>query len=115
MSNEFDIVQRKVGGVLIIEVAGHLNSTTSPDFQSIILGEIAGGASRILIDCAQLVYISSAGLRALMLAVRELKPIGGVLGLTSLQEHLVKSLKVSGILNMFEIFDDTDGALAKLG
>ena len=75
------------------------------------MGEIAGGAQRILIDCANLVYISSAGLRALMLAVRELKPSGGSLGLTSLQEHLVKSLEVSGILGMFQVFEDTDKAL----
>lgn len=114
MESAFGISQRKVDDVLIIEVTGHLNSTTSHNFQSLVLQEIEGGASRILIDCANLVYISSAGLRALMLAVRELKPIGGMLGLTSLQEHLVKSLKVSGILGMFEVYEDTDGALSRL-
>ena len=114
MSTDFKMSQRQVADVLIIEVEGHLNSTTSQDFQTAVLGEISNGASRILIDCADLVYISSAGLRALMLAVRELKPNGGTLGLASLQEHLVKSLNVSGILGMFDVFDDVDKALAAI-
>ncbi len=114
MSINFDMAQRKVDNVLVIEVSGHLNSTTSPDFQTVVLGEISGGARRILIDCADLVYISSAGLRALIIAIRELKPLGGILGLSSLQDHLLKSLEVSGILDMFDVFEDGEGALAKM-
>ena len=109
-----DIEQKTVDDVLVISIVGHLDTNTSPVFETAVLEQIDKGARRVVNDCERLVYISSAGLRALMMAVRKLKPIGGKLGLSSIQEHLANSLKISGILTLFSVFDTLDIAIEKL-
>ena len=106
-----DIQKLTKQGVHVLSVSGHLDTRTSDEFQEILLEEIDGGARQVVIDCTDLTYISSSGLRALMVGVRRLKPIGGRLGLCTLRPHLADSLQISGILGLFSVFETVDEAV----
>lgn len=62
--------------VVIVGVEGRLDSTTSSRLEDELLGLIAKAEHRLILDCSRLVYISSAGLRAVLLAAKRLKNAG---------------------------------------
>ena len=109
-----DIQKITKQGVHVLAIQGHLDTRTSDEFQTALLDEIDNGARQLVIDCTDLSYISSSGLRALMVGVRRLKPIGGRLGLCTLRPHLADSLQISGILELFSVFDTVDDAVKAL-
>lgn len=59
--------------ITVLHVDGNLDSTSSPEFQSMALKLIDEGARYILVDLAQAPFVSSAGLRALHTLFNELR------------------------------------------
>jgi len=67
---------------------------------------------RIVIDLAQVTYIDSAGLAALILAMQEVEANGGNFFLAGLRETMRSILETSRLDQIFQIFPDVDAALA---
>jgi anti-anti-sigma factor len=59
-----------VGDFLVLRPAGRLDNATSPDFQARLLSAVAGPCD-VIIDFTGIEYISSGGLRALILAAKQ--------------------------------------------
>ena len=71
-----DIQKTKEGENLLISVSGRLDTTTSPELETIIKEEMADTSS-LTIDMENLEYISSAGLRVLLLAQKAMNEKDG--------------------------------------
>jgi hypothetical protein len=72
---------------------GRIDSATGPAFEKDVLRQIEEGKRRMLLDFAELVYISSAGLRVVLLAAKRMKSAGGKLAqLGGLGIHLIRKL-----------------------
>ena len=67
------IQDHKVGAAVVVEVAGRLDSVTSSELEKEILSQLQSGENNLLIDFAGLDYISSAGLRVLLMAAKKAK------------------------------------------
>jgi anti-anti-sigma factor len=63
-----EMTEQKAAGVLTLSLSGRLDATTAKAFEEKVIGEIESGERRIVIDLAQLDYVSSAGLRVFFLA-----------------------------------------------
>ena len=61
-----EIGERRDGNILVLQPVGRIDNDTSPDFQSRLLSGLTAGAT-VLVDFSAVEYISSAGLRALMM------------------------------------------------
>ena len=72
-----EIVENKQDEILIFKLKGRLDSKTSPDFEEMILGAINDGANIIHVDLEELEYISSAGIRVILKAYKNLKQLDG--------------------------------------
>lgn len=107
-----NIEQNKIDDVLVVRVEGQVNTETSDDLREAVFGTIDKGARRVVIDCSGLTYISSAGLRALMLIGSKLKPLGGTIGLSSLQNEIQKHMEDTGFLGLFTVYKNIDEAVA---
>lgn len=66
-----EIRQSRFGDYLVLHAAGRIDTQTSETFQTELLAAIADSGTDIIIDFAQVEYISSAGFRALMTAARQ--------------------------------------------
>ena len=73
-----ELQSRADRGVLVIRVTGRLDSTTSEALETEVRRQFEAGHARVVFDLAALEYISSAGLRVLMLAARELRGKGSL-------------------------------------
>jgi anti-anti-sigma factor len=62
-----EITKTVNGEVVILSLKGRLDTTTAPDLQDAVVPEINSGKN-VRLDFAQLAYVSSAGLRVLLVA-----------------------------------------------
>lgn len=90
----------------IAEVKGRVDTSTAPDFQKLILDVLAKKPKQLILDCSQLEYISSAGLRVFLIIVKTAKADGVRVSLCSLTEFVSDVLTTSGFDAFFEIKPD---------
>ena len=79
-----------------------------------LLESCGEGREQLVLDCSQLEYISSAGLRVMMLAAREVKPRNGVIVVAALQPIVKEIFDISRFNLVFRVFADVRSALTEL-
>ena len=72
-----EVVEKKQNGICILGLLGRLDSNTSPEFEKKIFEVIEDGTKSVIVDFESLDYISSAGLRVLLKATKQLKRSDG--------------------------------------
>ncbi len=111
-----EIMHRKVKGLNIVSPTGKLDSVTTVEFEKKLMGLIAAEPEKkFLVDFSQIDYISSAGLRSLLLAAKELKAMSGVIHLCAMNESIKSVFEVTGFTSIFKIFDNEEEALKSEG
>lgn len=103
----------KQGIVTVIALNGRLDTTNYTLLEDKLLREISPGAS-VLVDCEKMDYISSSGLRILLLALKQSGQTGAHLALCSLQPGIVEIFKISAFDSIFSIYPDRQKALDEL-
>lgn len=93
---------------------GRIDSATGPAFEKDVLQQIDDGQRLVLLDFAELQYISSAGLRIVLLAAKKMKTAGGKLVLCSLNPQIAEVFQISGFSNILDIHPSRDSALSIL-
>lgn len=91
--------------VLLIEVAGRVDSITADELGAALNEAIDNGQNRIVMDLNKVDYMSSAGLRELVSALKRLKNGRGDLRLASLSDRVKEVLELAGLDEIFEIYD----------
>ena len=82
--------------VKILAFEGKLDTGTSPDAQQQLTRLIEEGETKILVNLEKLDYISSAGLRVLLVVAKQLKKTDGELRICSLNEVVKEVFDISG-------------------
>ncbi|MDE1902624.1 MAG: STAS domain-containing protein [Alphaproteobacteria bacterium] len=98
----------------VLKPKGHLDSNTGPAFESELLQLINSGTGRLLLDFSDLIYISSAGLRVVLLAAKRLRSANGRLALCSLNPQIAEVFRISGFDAILDIHPSSESALARL-
>jgi anti-anti-sigma factor len=106
------VQESKKGGVLVVAADGRLDGSAAEEFLGRLAAAIDGGESRILLDFSNLTYISSAGLRILLVTAKRLKEGNGQFAICGLSENVASVFKVSGFDAIIRIFPDEAAALA---
>ena len=86
-------------GCLNVALEGRLDTTTAPEFEGFI-AENYDGKCALNIDCADLAYISSAGLRVLLTAQKKSK---GSMKLTNVCELVMEVFEMTGFADILVI------------
>jgi anti-sigma B factor antagonist len=108
-----EIIEKKHNDISIFMLNGRLDSNTSPALEEKILEAIKSGSNKMIIDFAALEYISSAGLRVLNKATKQLKPNEGTLILSSMQDYVREVFEIAGFDSFLPIVSTMDEALKK--
>jgi anti-anti-sigma factor len=93
---------------------GRLDARSTTTALAPVNAALSAGARTILIDLQQVTFLSSSGLRALLLVRRELNERHGALALCGLQPQVEEVFAMTGFAQVFEIFRATDDALASI-
>ena len=105
-----DIFEERRGGAVLLRVNGRLDSATSGALEERLLALMRGKVTRFILNFSALDYISSAGLRVLLMVAKNLKPIGGVLALCNLHDHIREIFDLGGFSALFLIHDSEEAA-----
>src|SRR6266446_2525899 len=96
----------------VLPLEGDIDLHVSPAVTESLNAMIKKKPERIVIDLSRATYIDSAGVAALILAMREVKEYGGKFFLSGVQETIRAILETSRLDRIFWIFPDVDAALA---
>jgi anti-anti-sigma factor len=101
----------KQGDVAILSAGGRLDAGGAPEFDAQGKTLLQGGAKRLLIDLAGVDYISSAGLRSLLVLAKATKASGSALALCCLTPAVKEVMTISGFDNILALAADRSAAM----
>lgn len=100
MTSQVDL--RETADAKVIAISGELDATASAGLRDRLISMIPG-SSMIQLDLSGLTYISSAGLRTLLLVYRHAQGEGAGVTLTGIRDEVRFVMSATGFLNLFEI------------
>lgn len=113
-----DLHPARTGSAVVLAPVGRIDHTHADAFKQSLdpwLAECTRDGAAIVIDFSGVTYISSIGLRALMVAAKQAKAQGGRIVLAALTPLVLEVFRISRFDLVFEIFADRAAALDALG
>ena len=110
---DVSVVQRD--DVTVLRVAGSVDALTAGSLTAAFQREVGAGRVRLVADLSAVDYTSSAGLRALLGALKEARTGGGDLRLAGPQQGVSKVLQLSGFTSILKVFGSVDDAVKSYG
>ena len=109
--DRLDINVRKRSQVQVVQLRGPLRMGAAVDSLRQTLEEsVANGDNRLVLNLAEVAMIDSSGIGLLVRFLASTKQRGGNIKLVQPSKFAVQTLRLVGVLNLFEIFDDDDAA-----
>lgn len=109
-----EITSKTVGQVQVVEISGEIDGKTAPEVQEHIL-PLAKPGCRMLIDLSRLTYMSSAGLRTMLMIYRSISGSSdSKVVLAGLSQEIRDVMQATGFLSFFQVKDTYEDALAAL-
>jgi anti-sigma B factor antagonist len=100
--------------VPVAALVGRMDAMTTVEFDRWFAEQLANGETRFVLDMQGLEYISSAGLRSLLAAAKQLKNKNGSLLLCCLGGTVEEVFRISGFLAILPTFPSVEEACASL-
>lgn len=91
-----------------------MDSTTSDRLERHLTALVAGGELRIVVDFSRVEYISSAGLRVLLVLARRMKDRRGAVALCALGDPVRQVFELAGFLPLFAVDGSRAAAVRRL-
>ena len=110
-----EITTENKGGALIARAEGRIDGANARDFESAVQAAISEWEGSVIIDCGNLSYISSAGLRAILLIAKTLGKRKVKFALCSLSAPIAEIFQISGFDQIISTHPSQDEALAAVG
>ncbi len=108
------IGEEQEGDALVIAPVGRVDSVSSGELEKVVLSRIDAGARRLVLDLTGVEYISSAGLRVLLMAAKRLKEPPAALALCGIGPGVRTVLELAGFLPLFAVEPGREQALARV-
>jgi anti-anti-sigma factor len=109
-----EITQKEENGIVSIDIKGRLDADSSHDAEKVVKEALAGQTTRVLFNLGALEYLSSAGLRVLLSAAKEMRRREGKIVLCSLNEFVKEIFEVSGFQSLIPIVDSVESGIEVL-
>lgn len=102
------------GDFLCVGVSGRLDSTSASNFEQTVNEKSGDNKNPVVLDLENLSYISSAGLRAILLLTKTASAKGSKLVLCTLPPQVEEVFKISGFDKIIPIYQSRTEAISAL-
>ena len=109
------LTEKRQQQAIIISIDGRLDTTNYQQLETKILQHLEQNHTMLVIDCSGMDYVSSAGLRIFLVALKKLTAVGGQLALCALRQNIKEIFDISGFTGIFKIYATQQQALQALG
>lgn len=107
-----EFAQEQAGDVVIVKLSGRLDSGTAQPAEESFARVLGSGTPHLAIDMSKLDYISSAGLRVLLVVAKKVQQAKGKVVLFALVPNVREVFSISGFDKIFSIQTDAEAAVA---
>lgn len=97
-----NITKKEQGQDIELHLEGRLDTTTAPDFQQTLIAQIQSNKN-IILDFGQLDYVSSAGLRALLVGQKAVGKLGRSMLLRHVSQEIMEVFNMTGFSDILTI------------
>ena len=106
-----EIIETRSGETLVLDVAGRIDTTTSSTFEKEVIGRIEGGENDLVLDFERVDFVSSAGMRVLLMAAKRIRAAKGRMVLCEVAEEVRNVFEISGFTAVLTIMPSRSDAL----
>jgi anti-anti-sigma factor len=107
-----NITERVENGVSVFTLEGRVDTQGAREMDEVLQSAVSQGRYKMVLDMAEVSYISSAGLRTLADVVTKDREQGGDLKLVALSRKVLRVLRIIGFDRFFSVYDTLEEALA---
>jgi len=111
--NDFSVKKREVEKVSVVHLKGYLDAHTAPDFEKALQDLVDQERVQIVVNLAELNYISSAGLGVFMGFIEEIRKKKGDIKIAEPSEKVYRVFDLLGFPVLYEIFPSESEAVEK--
>jgi len=108
-----DLSEKQLGDAVLARISGRIDLANADAFKDQLAAALAHAKAALVLDMAGVDYISSAGLRALMIVFKQGKAEGKAFAITGLAPLVKEIFTISRFNLVFSLFDDVRDALAE--
>jgi len=106
------ITEKRKNDVKILELNGRIEG--SADNFKAEIDDMIQRQTKILVDCLGLNFINSSGLRVFLTTLKNVTANNGKIVICNLQKNVAEVFRISGFINLFEVYDTQDEAMNHL-
>lgn len=94
--------------VEVMKLSGVFGGPQAQEFRQIISELVQGGTQALLLDCADVTFIDSSGLGALVVALKTVRAGGGQLYLCNIPKQMMMLFELTSMDKVFQILKDEE-------
>jgi anti-sigma B factor antagonist len=99
-------------GVEVIDVRGEIDMYTAPRLRELLIDLVSQGSYQLVVNLDEVGFLDSAGLGMLVGGPKRVRARDGSLDLVCTQQRILKILKITGLTEVFGIYQTADQAIA---
>lgn len=107
----FTIAKRQIDNISVLDISGELDAHTASQLENSLKALIDEKQFRIIVNCARLEYIASAGLGVFMAYIEDVRGLGGDIKLTNMNDRVYNVFDLLGFPTLYDIHDDEQEAI----
>jgi anti-sigma B factor antagonist len=111
--SEFKIGIRENSRVHVVDLKGYLDAHTSPELETTFQKLLSEGKYKIVVNCKDLNYISSAGLGVFMAFIEDVRKHDGDIKLSNMSQKVYNIFDLLGFPLLYDITKDENDAIKK--
>jgi anti-sigma B factor antagonist len=108
-----ELSEAKTGNATVLRIVGRVDGSVSKTLEE-KLTDIVSRDKNVVVDLGEMAFISSAGLRSLLVAAKRSRAVQGNIALSSLKAEVREVFDISGFSTLFKIYPSEKEALASL-
>lgn len=105
------ITQERINDFQVFYLDGRLDTSNYLEFEKVLMEQIQYHP-KIVINCSELSYISSSGLRVFLIALKAIQKQNGDIRLANLTNPIFEIFNTAGFSGIFSIFNSLEEALS---
>ena len=106
-----EITVDQINDIYILRVIGKLDNSNASDCEVKISELIDSGCKHLIFDFSKLEYISSAGLRIVLVAIRMLREKSGELSIFGMSDHVTEVFAICGLNKKIKVYKTQEEAV----
>jgi anti-anti-sigma factor len=103
---------QQVNETAVVAIAGSIDALTADEVTRYLLQQIQNGQKELVADLSQVDFMSSAGLRAILIVIKEIRGKGGDFRLAGAQPGVEKILRIAGFTSILKTYASVPEAVA---